>query len=102
MKRKEPMLHTISATDARIRFGEVIRRAYSGQEHLIVEKDGIPVVVILSVPDYEEMRTELKLQRFERMSRAAGLDAEKQGLTEEALEQELEEIRAQIYHETYA
>ena len=102
MKRKEPMLHTISATDARIRFGEVIRRAYSGQEHLIVEKDGIPVVVILSVPDYEEMRTELKLERFERMSRAAGLDAEKQGLTEKALEKELEEIRAQIYHETYA
>ena len=102
MKGKDPMLHTISATDARIRFGEVIRRAYSGQEHLIVEKDGIPVVVILSVPDYEEMRTELKLERFERMSRAAGLDAEKQGLTEEALEKDLEEIRAQIYHESYA
>jgi len=94
------MLHTISATDARIRFGEVIRRAYSGQEHLVVEKDGIPVVVILSVPDYEEMRTELKLQRFERVSRAAGRDAEKQGLSEEALERELDEIRAQIYSET--
>ena len=100
MKRKDPMLHTISATDARIRFGEVIRRAYSGQEHLVVEKDGIPVVVILSVPDYEEMRTELKLQRFERVSRAAGRDAEKQGLSEEALERELDEIRAQIYSET--
>jgi len=94
------MLHTISATDARIRFGEVIRRAYSGQEHLVVEKVGIPVVVILSVPDYEEMRTELKLQRFERVSRAAGRDAEKQGLSEEALERELDEIRAQIYSET--
>ena len=101
MKRKEPMLTTISATDARIRFGEVMKRAYSGQEHLIVEKGGIPLVVIMSVPDYEQMRTELKLERFERMSRAAGLDAEKQGLTEEMLEEELETIRGQIYKEKY-
>jgi len=93
--------NTISATQARIHFGEVIRRAYIGQEPVVVEKDGIPVVVILSFPSYEQLLKELKLARFERLSRAAGMDAERQGLSEERLEQEMEEIRSRRYQETY-
>ncbi len=42
-----------------------------------------------------------KLARFERLSLAAGLDAERQGLTEEELEAEIEEIKEQLYQETY-
>ena len=41
------------------------------------------------------------LARFERLSRAAGLEAERQGLTEEQLEAEMERIKAQLYQETY-
>jgi len=91
----------ISATQARIRFGEVIKRAYVSQEPVVVEKDGIPVVVILSFPYYEQMLREVKLARFERLSRTAGLEAERQGLTEEQLEQEMEKIREQVYQEAY-
>ena len=67
----------------------------------MVEKDGIPMVVILSFPYYEQLLQEIKLARFERLSRAAGLEAERQGLTEEQIEQEMEEIRAQLYQEAY-
>jgi prevent-host-death family protein len=92
---------TMSATQARIHFGEVIKRTYVSQEPVVVEKDGIPVVVILSFPYYEQMLREVKPARFERLSRMAGLEAERQGLTEEQLEQEMEKIREQVYQEAY-
>ena len=45
---------TISATEAKNRFGDVIRRAYRSQEHLVVERGGIPVVAIVPISDYEQ------------------------------------------------
>ena len=50
-------IRTINATEAKNRFGDVIRRAYRGQEHLIVERDGIPVVAIVPISDYEQFLT---------------------------------------------
>ena len=99
---QERIISTISATQARVHFGEVIKRAYVSQEPVVVEKDGIPVVVVLSFPYYEQLLQELKLARFERLSRMAGLEAERQGLTEEQLEQEIEGIRGRLHHETYS
>jgi prevent-host-death family protein len=92
---------TISATQARIHFGEVIKRAYVNQEQVVVEKDGNPVVVILSFPYYEQLLQEVKLVRFERLSREARLEAERAGLTEEQLEQEMEAIRERRYREVH-
>lgn len=92
---------TISATQARMRFGEIVKRAYVSQEQVVVEKDGIPVVVILSFPYYEQLLREIKLARFEHVSRVAGLEAEREGLTEEKLEREMDEIRERLYQETY-
>lgn len=39
----------ISATEAKNRFGEVIRRVYRDGETFIVERDGLPVVMIVPV-----------------------------------------------------
>ncbi|MGD9091666.1 MAG: type II toxin-antitoxin system Phd/YefM family antitoxin [Anaerolineales bacterium] len=49
------MEKTIPATEARIRFGEVIRRAVERRERFIVERAGQPQVVILSLEDYEHL-----------------------------------------------
>ncbi|MGQ9553357.1 MAG: type II toxin-antitoxin system Phd/YefM family antitoxin [Anaerolineae bacterium] len=95
------MRSAISATEARVHFGEIIKRAYVGQEQVVVEKDGIPVVVILSFPRYQQMLEELKLARFERLSCAAGLEAERQGLNEEQLEREMDEIREKVHRQKY-
>jgi prevent-host-death family protein len=46
----------IAATQARIRFGEVMRRAAEKHERFLVQKDGVPQVVILSVDDYQSMK----------------------------------------------
>lgn len=59
------MVRTVSATEAKNRFGMMIKQAYAADEHLIVERGGIPVVAIVPIQDYarliadEELNTEL-------------------------------------------
>ena len=50
------MSRTVSATEARVRFGEVMRRAVDGGEVVFVERGGRPAVVVLSVAAYEDLR----------------------------------------------
>jgi prevent-host-death family protein len=50
------MERVVSATEARIRFGELMRRAVEGREPVIVERGGKPHVVVLSVAEYERLR----------------------------------------------
>jgi prevent-host-death family protein len=52
------MKHTISATEARIHFGELMRRVVEEQEPVIVEHSGKPHVVIISVEAYERLQAE--------------------------------------------
>ena len=49
------MGRVISATEARIRFGEVMRKAVEGRETIIVERGGKSHVVIMSVGEYERL-----------------------------------------------
>ena len=54
-KRKVRM---VSATEAKNRFGTIIKQAYAGDEHLIVERGGIPVVAVVPIQDYERLIAE--------------------------------------------
>jgi len=51
------MVSVVTATEAKNRFGELIKRAYLGEEHLIVKRGGIPVVAIVPIADYERLIT---------------------------------------------
>ena len=53
-------MRTISATEARIHFGEVMRRAVTEQEPTIVERAGKPHVVIISIAQYERLKAAQK------------------------------------------
>lgn len=46
---------TVSATEARVHFGELIRRVVEHREAVYVERGGRPQVVILAVSDYESL-----------------------------------------------
>ncbi len=50
------MERTVTATEARVRFGELMRRVAGGQGAVVVEKDGEPLVVILSLEDYSRLK----------------------------------------------
>jgi prevent-host-death family protein len=49
-------MHTVmSATEAKLHFGELLRRVSEGRESVLVERGGRPQVVVLSVSAYEQL-----------------------------------------------
>ncbi len=46
---------TVSATHARIHFGEIMRHVVEKEEPVFVERSGKPLVVVLSLQDYEKL-----------------------------------------------
>lgn len=92
-------VQTVAATWARTHFGQLMREVVRTKERFIVERDGIPAVVILSVPEYEQLQRRAAWNRFYELSRQAGLEAEEEGLTEEEVQAEIEAIKRQVYAE---
>jgi prevent-host-death family protein len=50
------MERVISATEARIHFGDLMRKVTENQEAVIVERDGKPQVVVLALEEYERLK----------------------------------------------
>jgi prevent-host-death family protein len=55
------MVRMVSATEAKNRFGAIIKQAYADDEHLIIERGGIPVVAIVPIQDYARLIREEEL-----------------------------------------
>lgn len=51
------MTRKITATDARVHFGELLRRVTEGEETVVVERAGRPAAVVVSITAYERMRS---------------------------------------------
>jgi len=49
------MERTISATEARVHFGQLMRRVVENGEAVFVERSGKPQVVVISVAEYERL-----------------------------------------------
>ena len=56
--------HAVTAAEARDHFDEIVRRAAAGGEPIVVEDEGVPSVIILSLPKYEELLREARLARL--------------------------------------
>ncbi len=52
MKTK-PTIRVVTATEAKNRFGDIIKSAYLREEHLIITRDKIPVVAIVPILEYQ-------------------------------------------------
>ena len=50
------MARRVSATEARVHFGELMRRVVESEEPVIVERAGREQMVFLSLPEYERLR----------------------------------------------
>ena len=55
LEKKKRTVRVVTATQAKNRFGEVIKSAYLDDEHLIIERGGIPVAAIVPISDYERL-----------------------------------------------
>jgi prevent-host-death family protein len=97
-----PRQAVIPATEIRNHLGELLNRVYRREEHLVVEKLGNPVAAIISMQDYEQYQRLLASARLIDLGRRVGAEAERQGLTEEKLLEELRAGRVEVYRERYA
>jgi prevent-host-death family protein len=98
-KPLKPATQTMSASETRQHFSDVVNRVYRGEERVVIERSGIPVAAVISARDFE------RFQEFERRRDAdfAILDeirAAFRGIPPEELEREaakaLAEARAEL------
>jgi len=104
MHAEAPQQVTLRSTEVQRNFREVVNRAGSGKEHIIVERDGLPVIVMISLAEYasfmreRELRTQ-RLQQMEATARRIGQALERRGLREEEVLAQLEQTQQDIYDE---
>ena len=91
----------VKATEGHREFGKLLRRVYSSDEHLVVERDGFPVAVLLSFQEYQELVRDQALGNLERLNRALNQEAAAEELTEEELHQETKRSRRAVAQEFY-
>lgn len=51
-----PTPEVISSTQLQRNIGDTLRRVFRDKQHLIVERDGLPVLVMLPIADYEALK----------------------------------------------
>ena len=97
----KPVLKTIKATDARIHFGDILKRAFKGDEQFVVEKDGLPIAVIISMADYENYRRALALENLRKLNQELNKEVIARGITEEQLIRGVEKTKHEVFEEQY-
>ena len=84
-------VNTIPAVTARVHLGDIMKRAFRNREHFIVEKSGLPMVVILNANEYFELVQEREA-RFAVLDR---IKADLPAVSPEEVERDVQEaIRA--------
>lgn len=100
-RKAKTLISTIAATEARIHFGDVLRRVHNNHEQLIVEKDGLPVAAILGHAEYEDYRRYLAQKQLEELNKAANRMAQAEGYTEEQALADLELVKKELFEKQY-
>src|SRR5204862_6151370 len=83
----------VNVTEVRNRLGEILNRINRGEERVVVEKSGVPVAAIISLREYEQFQRVMAERALTELVRHNGAEADRQGLTEEELLQELKDTR---------
>ncbi len=91
----------IAASELHRAAGKALKRVALQDEHLVVERDGYPVAVLMSYREYEDLIRLRALTAHRELVRTLGQEAEKQGLSEEQLLAELEKDKQAVYKAAY-
>ena len=65
------MQRSISATEARVHFGDLLQRVARDEETIIVERGGVPQAVVLSISEYERLLARRDATSWRDQARAA-------------------------------
>lgn len=85
----------IQASELSRSSGKILRRVAVDKEYLIVEREGYPVAIIMP---YEQPHSDNPLRD---LVGVLGPEAERQGLTEARLAEELEASKRQVFEKQY-
>lgn len=91
----------INASDLHRAAGKMLKRVALQGEHLVVERDGYPVAVLLSYPEYEALMRLRGLAAHRELVHSLGQEVERQGLSEEQLMAELEKDKLEVHKAAY-
>jgi PHD/YefM family antitoxin component YafN of YafNO toxin-antitoxin module len=91
----------VNASELHRAAGKMLKRVALEDEHLIVERDGYPVAVLLSFPEYQELVRTRTLSLHKELAKVLGQEVERQGLSEEQLMADLEKDKRTVYKATY-
>jgi len=91
---KQRTTETMSESDARQRYSEILERVSQDEDRIIIEKDGVPVAAIvpLSVLQADEERERARQQALASLREVQAAFA---GIPEDELERELEQALAE-------
>jgi PHD/YefM family antitoxin component YafN of YafNO toxin-antitoxin module len=91
----------INASELHRAAGKALKRVALNDEHLVVERDGYPIAVMMSYQEYDKLMRERAVILHRKLTRALGHEAERQNLTEEQLLDELDATRREVFLDTY-
>lgn len=80
----------------------VIQQIRKKREPAVIEQSGLPVAVLLSIAEYEQLLRYKRLAMFDTLTREIGKEFEREGVSEEELMAELKETKRQVVKEKYA
>lgn len=101
-EREEPVTQTMKAMEARQRWSRILDQVYNKETRVLVRKNGVPVVAVVSVDDLkqlerldEERKRGRKILRRTRAAFADVPDDELQREVDKAVAEAREELRAE-------
>ncbi len=59
MKHDNQSVHIVPASQAKINFGELLKRVYENDEPQIIERAGMPVAAVISISDFQKFYPQL-------------------------------------------
>ena len=94
------MNHVVTATEAKARLGELMRRAVDHGDSIIVESRGKPQVALIPYEEYEELqKLKQRARREEALAQLRELAREVQALNQDLSEQEAASIADELTRE---
>jgi len=57
MRDRKPVTQTMSASETRQNFSDVVNRVYRGEERVVIERSDIPVAAVVSAQDLERIKS---------------------------------------------
>lgn len=102
MAVKLPVTRKTNLASVRNHLATVLTQVQESREHVVIERSGQPIAVIISMEDYDDYQRLLTESFLNQLGQAVGHVSDSEGLTEDILNDELSITRRQVFVETYA